>query len=419
MIEARGGGALVELSGRRDAAYGVTSSFQAKNDYLDHVRWGAADNQPNTIAHVIERNNQVRGQLDTLRDMLYGTGLGFFKRVIENGKVSLVPFTDDRLEEWADATNLQAYAIASINQFVQNANSFTRLVYDPVNTWHELEVSDCFVTRIGKPGQYGVFEYHTNPYFGEGTFFDKNATEKIPVFDPKALPGEQAIVTMYHGKADMPGNPFYSYPSWWCAIDWIELANLIPLFHKSGLKNGYNIKYLIKMPQDYFNKEGERTLDAKEVKSKWSNWGNNLSSWMSGTNNVNKSMIIKYLRGQDGKMLDNIDVIPMKNEMSDDAYSKVWEMSNVSISNAMGLMPTLSGVNPGKGNDSGSQIRVMADYQQHFRTAVPRHVITKPILLALRAMGYKDVVPAFKDVQITTLDANPNGVAATVNHGAA
>lgn len=415
LFDSQAGGAVVELVGQRDVSYGVASAFQASNDYLPHVRWGAADNQPNTISHVIERNNQVRGQLDSLRDMIYGSGLGFFKRVItDDGKLQLNPFTDAKLEDWHEAVDLPGFCIASISQLVQNANRFTRMVYDRLSGWYELEVSDCFVTRIGRPDERrGIMEYHTNPYFGEGTFYDETATQRIPKFDPR-LTTQAATVTMHHSKAAIPGNPFYSYPSWWCAIDWIELANLIPLFHKSGLKNGYNIKYLIKMPRDYFDQDGER--DGKRVQKRWSDFGDNLTKWMSGTDNVNKSMLIKYLRGSDGKMLDNIDVVPLKNEMSDDAYAKVWEMSNVSIANSMGILPTLAGVNPGKGNDSGSQIRVMADYQQHYRTPVPRHLILEPVRYALRSMGYKDVVPAFKDVIITTLDENPNGKAATLSH---
>ncbi|PQA59153.1 hypothetical protein [Siphonobacter curvatus] len=418
MVEARGGGAMVELTGRRDASFGVGSIFQATNDSLPHVRWGVADNQPNTISRVIQKNNQVRGQLDSLRDMIYGSGLGFFKKQItENGKLDMVPFTDNRLEDWMEETNLQGFCIASINQFVQNANRFTRMIWNPIREYYELEVSDCFVTRIGKPDKYGVFEYHTNPYFGEGMFINHKETQKIQAFDARQSV-QAATVTMHHSKADIPGNPFYAYPSWWCALDWIELANLIPLFHKSGLKNGYNIKYLIRMPKDYFDKDGDRDLDQKKVRQRWDAFGVNLSKWMSGTDNVNKSMLIKYMRGQDGKMLDNIDVIPLKNEMSDDAYSKVWEMSNVSIANSMGILPTLAGVNPGKGNDSGSQIRVMADYQQHYRTPVPRQLMLEPIRHSLRAMGYRDVVPAFKDVLITNLDENPNGKKATVNPAA-
>jgi hypothetical protein len=197
------------------------------------------------------------------------------------------------------------------------------------------------------------------------------------------------------------------------------VANLIPLFHKSGLQNGYNIKYLIKMPMDYFDKEGGKDLTPKEVKAKWATFGENMRKWLSGVDNVNKGMLVRYLRGEDGKALDSIDVIPLKNEMSDDAYSKVWEMANVSITNAVGILPVLGGVTPGsKSGDSGSQVRTVADYQQHFRTPVQRQILLEPIQMALRIMGYKDVLPAFKEVQLTTLDKNPTGKQAVVNHGA-
>jgi hypothetical protein len=103
-------------------------------------------------------------------------------------------------------------------------------------------------------------------------------------------------------------NPFYAYPTWWCAKEWIELANLIPMFHKSGIQNGYNIKYLIRMPVDYFDAQGGKSLDEKDRSKKWADFSDRLSGWMAGQKNVNKSMIVKYLRGADGKMLDNVDV---------------------------------------------------------------------------------------------------------------
>lgn len=410
--------AVLQLTGHRDSSFGVGNVFMGENDSLEHVRWGQQDNQPNLMNKLVEKNNQVRGQLESLRDMIHGSGLMFFKRIIENGTVSLEPYFDSKLDDWAWATNLSRYAITSVNQFVHLANHFTRLEYDPQNNWFTLSSSDAFITRIGKPtGTKGITEYHINPYFGEVLNFKSGETDKLKAFQPQNLEANKRnVATIYHSKVDIPGNPFYAFPSWWCAQEWIELANLIPLFHKSGLMNGYNIKYLIRMPNDYFDKEGERTVDDKIKKEKWSKFSDNLSSWLSGTKNVNKTMLVKYLRGSDGKAMDNVDVVPLKNEMSDDAYVKVWEMANLSIANAMGILPTLAGVNPGKGNDSGSQIRVMADYQQHFRTPIPRMIISEPVRHALRAMGYTDVIPAFKEVQITTLDTNPTGAQAVINH---
>jgi hypothetical protein len=409
--------AVLELK-PRDASFGVGNVYMAENDYLPHVRWGANDNEPNVINALIQKNNQVRGQLEALRDIIYGTGLKFFRRVATEGKIHLEPVYDEAVEQWAYETDLHRYIVASINQMTHTANRFTRWVWDVQRGWFRLEVSDGFMTRVGRPTTGRISEYHVNPYYGEVGMYRADDTQRISKFEPHNTDANVArIVTMHHSKIDIPGNPYYSYPAWWCAQSWIELANLIPVFHYNGIKNGYNIKYLIRMPRDYFDYEGKRQLDEKTVKKKWENFSEKLNSWMAGEKQVNKTMLIKYLRGADGKMADNVEVTPLKNEMSDSAYSEVWSMANQSIANAMGLLPTLAGVNPGKGNDSGSQIRVMAEFQQGHRTAVVRNAILEDVRHCLIAMGRRDIIPMFADVQLTTLDVNPTGQQAVVNHG--
>ncbi|WP_266364196.1 hypothetical protein [Tellurirhabdus rosea] len=343
--------------------------------------------------------------------------MSFFQKKIVEDKIQLAPLLDDKLDQWKRKSRLWYYAVAAINEAITNGNIFTRFEWDIKNKWPQLSASDCFVTRIGKPKDgKTISEYHVNAGFG-GRGFDEKTTEKVPVFDEETL--ETDVVQMFHSKIPLSGNPYYSYPSWWGSDDWIEVANLIPLFHKSGLKNGYNIKYLIRMPQDYFSPKGTKDLSETEKNKKFSDFSDNLSKWLAGVDNVNKSMLIRYMRGQDGKAQDSVDVVPLKNEMSDDAYSKVWEMSSISIGNAVGILPVLAGVTPGsKSGDSGSQIRVVADYQQHFRTPIIRKMVLEPVEHALSLMGYTNVVPAFKEVLITTLDANPTGSQAVVNHNA-
>jgi len=405
---------VLQLTGSRDASFGGVAWPQY--DAYEHVRWGAGDNQPNVMRSLIEKNTIVQSLLESLRDMIYASGVGFFQKTTIAGKTQLSEYTDPRLEDWSWATDLQHYAVSAIGQRVDNANIFTKWRYDPLQNWFTLSVLDSFKTRIGKPEQGPM--YHVNPYFGVTNFFNNTDTEKLLAFD--RLDRDFNIrhtVTVSHSRNNIPGQPYYAFPSWWCAQEAIELANLITAFHKNGILNGYNIKYLIRMPADHFDKEGNRNVDAKEVKARWSKFSDNLSGWLAGQKNVNKTMLIKYMRGSDGKALDNVDVVPLKNEMSDDAYDKVFKNANQSIANSVGLLPTLAGVNPGSGNDSGSQIRVMADYQQHFRTPIHRLHVLKDVNTALRLMGYRNVQAGFKEVQITTLDVNPTGSQAVVNQG--
>lgn len=406
-----GGGqsaAILQLTGWRDQTFGAQSVWQAKSDSFEHVRWGPGDNMPNVMRKLIEKNNQVRPELTTLRDLIYGSG-GCWKQVDpESGLIT--PFYDKALRQWEKDTKLAKYEIASINQYIDNANIFTRYEWDIHKNIPKLSISDSFNTRIGKPQtlKKGVVQYLTNPYFGEMQLFSNEETDHINAFDAEELSTD--LVQILHSKEDIPGNPFYSFPSWWGSVDWIELANLIPLFHKHGIQNGYNIKYLIKMPKDYFDADGKK-MDEKESKEKWGALEENLRNMLSGKENVNKTMLIKYLRGQDGKMMDNIDVIPLKNEMSDDAYSKILEMANLSIANSIGLLPTLAGVNPGKGNDSGSQIRVMADFQQAFRTVVPRTIITEAVNEAVWLLDpkYENIFRWYDGISLTTLDVSKEG----------
>ncbi|QMW04062.1 hypothetical protein [Spirosoma foliorum] len=414
LIPSEKNGSLLQLVDGRDQVYG-SRSMLSQSGGRDWIPWGDADNQPNQMAKLVQNNNQIRPLLEATRDMIYGSGIGFFERIFEGKTMRLEPFTDARLEDWVYETELTNYIIAAINERVTNANHFTRFEFT-VDGMPLLSISDSFTTRIGLPKNGKVVNYLQNPFFGEGRGL-VGKSDSIPAFnrkDPKA-----SIVSLFHSREHISGNPFYAFPSWWCSRDWIEVANLIPLFHKSGLKNGYNIKYLIKMPKDYFDQEGGKDLPPDKIRQKWATFGENLKQWLSGVDNVNKSLLVRYLRGDDGKALESIDVVPLKNEMSDDAYAKVWEMAGVSITNAVGILPVLGGVTPGsKSGDSGSQVRTVADYQQHFRTPVQRQILLEPIQMALRAMNYTNIIPVFKEVQLTTLDKNPTGKQAVVNHSA-
>lgn len=405
-------GAVLQLTDGRDQIFG-SAYLNSQQAGLKHLPWGILDDQPNQMARLVEKNNQVRPLLEATRDMIFGTGVGFFNRVMDGGKVHLEPFEDERLTDWIYQTELHNYTIAAINERVTNANHFTRFEFT-VDGMPLLSISDGFTTRIGRPVGGRVQNYLQNPTFG-GFACQQDLSQVIPRFD--RTDPTRNVVSMFHSREHISGNPFYAFPSWWCSRDWIEVANLIPLFHKSGLKNGYNIKYLIKMPKDYFDKEGDRTLEPDAIRKKWAEFSANLKNWLSGVDNVNKSLLVRYLRDENGKATDAIDVVSMKNEGSDDAYGKVWEMANISITNAVGILPVLGGVTPGsKSGDSGSQVRTVADYQQHFRTPVQRQIVLEPIQMALRIMGYKTVVPAFKEVQLTTLDKNPTGKEAVINH---
>jgi hypothetical protein len=147
--EGSNNGAILQLTGSRDASFGGSKNW-SQYDALDHVRWGAGDNQPNVMRKAIEKNTTVQSLLESLRDMIYASGVAFYKKETVDGKSKVVEYTDSRLEDWSCHTDLQDYVISAINQRVDNANIFTKWQYDPINDWFLLSVLDSFKTRIDR-----------------------------------------------------------------------------------------------------------------------------------------------------------------------------------------------------------------------------------------------------------------------------
>lgn len=405
--------------GRGDASYimktetdQVFGAGAAYSSGVSHVPWGVMDNQPNTLAKLSAKNGQVLSTLDTLRDFLFGNGITFKKKVIEGDKVvDTYEVYDPRLEDLMGEHKIQEEFLKAIVEYVTNANVFYRYELDTKTDLLKIGVSDCFFTRI-KLDDKKNRSYIYNPGFGQYGVISNESME-IPALDRS----KKQLLAIDHKKIHRSGNPYYSYPAWWATQTWIELANLIPLFHKSGIENGYNLKYLIKMPKNYFDKDaGGKELTSKEIQNKWKEFSESMKKFLSGVDNVDKTILSKYTFGEDGKAMSGIEIEPIKNFMSDDAYTKVFEMSGLAIANAGNILPTMAGVNPGKGNDSGSQIRVMSDYQQHFRTAAIREVLLDPFKFWLKQNKFDRLIfPDIEAIQITTLNENKSGTQTTTS----
>lgn len=413
MIEhGQGDGSFLHLY-ERDQSFG--SGVVTSPSAIKHIQWGILDNQPNTLSKLATKNGQVLATLDTLRDFVFGKGIVFRKKVIEGDKlVGSYRYHNDRLEDLFGEHKINQVFLKAIVEHNTNGNVFFKHELDTRRNEYKLGVSDCFFTRI-RLKEDGTREYVWNPNFGNTGLVSTNHTKPMPIFDPYN-PGAN-ILSIEHQSLPRSGNPFYSYPAWWATETHIELANLIPLFHKSGLNNGYNIKYLIKMPKDYFDKEGGKELTSKEIAAKWKDWSEKMKKFLSGTDNVDKTMISRYIRDDAGKPLPAIEIEPIKNLMTDDAYAKVSELGSLSIANAGGILPTLAGISSGKGNDSGSQIRVMSDYQQHFRTSAVREILLSPIKTWLRQNGFdRTIFPDIEATTITTLDVTKQGTQPTTDN---
>ncbi|WP_428657583.1 hypothetical protein [Runella sp.] len=404
-------GAFLSFVGHDQAHTPVVGWYDTSEAlYPDHYPWGLRDDKPNQMHKLMSANDKALQLLRTQTKYIVGGGVGAFRKIVENRKTIYEPYETHELQDWMEAAEVQDFFKALAWQWSFSWNSFANisLSYQAGRFFARPTVRDLFTIRAGRilAGESRIQRFFLSDKFATPYY---NAAPKIavPAFDP-AFPTAFAESIM-HVKEPIPGQPFYAFAGWWGGEKWLEVSNLIPQFHISGLKNGYNIKYMIKIPVDYFIQQGIIEEDAQ--RAAFATLQSNFDKWLSGVNNVNKALITRYFMDSTGKQVSGIIIEPLNNPLSDEAYTRVSTTADVAHASSHGILPSLAGIDTGsKLGGSGSELRLAYDYAK-MMTATDRQAQIKPILAAARISGVlpRDVTFQVIDAQMTTLDANPTG----------
>lgn len=378
--------------------------------YPDHYPWGFRDDKPNQMHKLMAANDKALQLLRTQTKYIVGAGVGAFKKIVENRKTIYEPYEASDLQDWTEAAEIQEFFKSLSWQWSFSWNSFANIsiAYKNGRYFARPTVRDLFTIRAGRilPGESRIQRFFLSDKFA--TPYYKAAPKIIvPAFDP-AFPTEFAE-SILHVKEPIPGQPIYAFAGWWGGEKWLEVSNLIPQFHISGLKNGYNIKYMIKIPVDYFIQQGITDEDAQ--RNAFAELQSNFDKWLSGVNNVNKALLTRYFMDNSGKQVSGIIIEPLNNPLSDEAYTRVSTTADIAHASAHGILPSLAGIDTGsKLGGSGSELRLAYEYAK-MMTATDRQAQLKPIVAAARISGVlpRDVTFQVIDAQMTTLDVNPTG----------
>lgn len=402
-------GLFLTVIGGRDQAHTPVSGWYDTSEalYPEYYPWGFRDDKPNSMHKLMSANDKALQLLRTNVKYMIGAGVVPMRRIVEDRKVIYEPYEDDRVSEWMERAQIQKFAREAAWQWSYSWNTFTNITSDKEGKFWRPKVRDAFVTRIGRipKGQYDTTKFLLSDMFG--TPMARTAKKfEVPAFDP--FNPTRFTDSIMHEKEPIPGQPFYAFPAWWGGEKWLEVSNLIPEFHISGLKNGYNIKYVIKIPVDYFIQQG--ITDEAEQRAAYVQLRNEMDNWLSGVKNVNKAIITRYFLGPDGKAVSGLMIEPLDNKMSDDAYTKINSTADIAHSSSHGIMPVLAGIDTGsKLGGSGSEIRLAYEYTK-MMTAADRHPMIQPIKVCAKLSGLpSDIEFQVADTQFTTLDKNPTG----------
>jgi hypothetical protein len=400
------------------------SKGKKKIEGVDYAPWGSDDKLPDRILQAVWENSFMPQLLETSTQFLHGQGLGVFRKRI-------VPGTDTRpgtvlldpidaatqapdVQRWMELVDLQSYWLAACNQYPVSYNVFTGYQLNIEGKVVKMKVHDWAISRTAlRDLRTGQIE--SILLFSE--YIDDDGTKKKARVVPRYYAGIEKVKPdfIYHARNLTSGQSSYALPSWFGALETIEVLNRIPRFHASGIDNGYNVKYHVKVPAVYFDQ-----FSTQEAKDKaWGELQDQMDEQLCGTDNVNKAVLTKFfLDPITNKPLPGFDIVPLQSVQVDEQYLKLHESFRSAAASGVGLHPGLANVDTGgKLGGTASEMRVAAQLHQELKTPIPRMLLLRPIQLAMKINGFDpSLVIAPKDFTLQTLDTNPTGSSKVVSN---
>lgn len=409
------------IVGNNDAAAIVTFEVGAdrlqadgmgtKENPRGWVEWYKKDSNltPDNIIRTLFSNNINSGILQTRRDFTMGNGITLYRHEIIDGKKQTLLLDLNDFPEIKDF-----WEVSDINSILRNAtldllyfgNAFVEFVYNRGKGIDSIHHHDASTVRSGimKNGFVDTFyvcDEWTKPIVNEQNPSEGNVFT-VAGYD-KRNPEKGFPKAIMHLKGYMPGFPYYPMPDWYGAMNWILLANEIPLWHLSGIKNGYNIRWHIEVPMSYFEQfPKEKREDAKAKLRK------EMNDWLAGSENVGKAFV-SYIK-QNGLEADKWKITALEAKLNDEAFTMLFEQSNMAMTSAHGLHPTLAAVETQGKLSSGSEMRNAYLVYMALKTKNIRSILLNPLYEIKKINKWADEVQfGFEDIEITKLDTNPTG----------
>lgn len=394
-----------------------------KKETYKYMPWGSNNLKPQEMLQLVSKNHTKPQLIETQRDFLMGSTVFLFKKNYEttpNGvKKVLEPIKiSTELEDLFEQIELQDYLLKAASDLCYSKGIPTLVNLNSDSTLKSLDVVGFELCRKTYQEKGIVKNVIVHPDWKNYSASDAIVKQ---MFDPSRMEkGKTSQLEFIDWVMDyVSGQYYYSYPAWWGTEEWTKISNKIPVYHNSGLDNGYNFKYVITIPYAYVAKIA-KSEDPKDILAARQTIKDEMDRFLAGKADV--ALITMSVQDAMGKEVPGWKVEPIENLMTDDAYIKLDAQSNINQANGHGIFPALAGIDTGgKLGGSGSELRITYQLYLALRTPQQRerllhtlNTVVRKILIFQKLMD-RDTYFGIEDIDLTTLDKNPTGTQAVVN----
>ncbi len=390
--------------------------------------WGRKNNLPQYREELITGNNIVPGLIERKRDIICGQEWFAWQARYVEGPDGQRRLIKDEVDMPEDAKRFfkqfKKESRRIVGQAIMHSMAMPEFIRDlggRVKTVRSLEVRYC---RAAEKNALGDIErwYWANFWAGEKHVKkDKRVLRDLPVYDPEAKKKQPRFVLPLID--DLFSDGMYPVPAYWGGRHWINLSNIIPIFHENNLANGQTPRFQIIIPHDYFwdyeamqraVTEEERLALDEQVKSREEAFIEDFNAVLTDISNAGRTLVTKseVIEALGGKFEKRIHIEEIKYDMKDEALLKLFAASNVANVSAQMLHPTLASVETGgKGIGSGTEVRTA--FLLFLIIAAPkfRDMLGEVVDLVKEENGWPaDIFYSIRDAELTTLADDPSGV---------
>lgn len=394
-------------------------------------RWGRNNLLPNECVAIIRSNGDAVNLLATRADFLYGSGVDFYREIIEGENVRYELFRNDKIKKYRKKLKLDKLVLQMIQSLVETWCIVVNKKFDgevPILSW-----VDPLTFRFAKaPTQLALLSPDWNDVSETSS---KGKVVKLVDSDSNQ-PG------IIFKKIPQVGQPYYPRPPYWSeeSIDFVQTMNYCSAKIRQNTKSNNNIAHIFRISQDYIDQlannmdasvanldedtSNEDTSDidfgTEDADSRREKARNDLYEMLntfmfSGTRTIIFDECT--VDPATGKMIPNIEMVEVKRTLNTKEFAESYELSLRGFANSIGLQIVLVGLSDGgKLGGSGSEVKVSANYQQTFRTNRERLLVTELLDDTYREFLElpDDVVIRFKNVVLVNDNADKTGVSSSM-----
>lgn len=424
--------AVINFKGasKTEVLHSTPKQQPSSSDTEEWCNWGDNNDYPRELMQKINKVGAAVGGLEVLTSAHFGVGVRVFELVETQEDLKYkekAPSSIPEITAFFDRTNFDVMMSDIIFDYEALGVAFPEFLLSPngeeVISVMRHQASFC---RFEKPKRGVIENVIINTAWGE-TEFDPKNNIKVPCFSQNISFEEMKQYCKEKGirKFIVPiinslvVEKIYPSVGWHSSFKsgWMDVVAAVPELKKMMFLQQFNFKYLIHIADDYFlHRYGvdEWSKFDNDTKQAYRNeLINSIDENLKGNKGSGKSLISPFFRDKNtGELIKGVQIEEIKQTQANGEFLPDASAGNSEILFSMGVDPALLGAGvPGGKNLSGSGSDKREAWTILCARLPRRHVRTLSIFRLIQKWnGWNtDLVAKFPNINLTTLDKNPNG----------